>query len=133
MQLAELVAFPVVRQNRQPRHCGTQREILTFVRDARREDRVLQLVVALRELSSYEAPLAGLPQPVQPFVLVSVGPLLFIAQRPELLATEEVRVASHDGRLLRDLLLADSDRPSFLRSLEEIALKVFLELRWTAD
>ena len=46
-----------------------------------------------------------------------------LAQRVELLAREEVGVAAHDLRLLRDLLLAHAHRAPLLRALEQIALE----------
>ena len=61
-----------------------------------------------------EPPLASLAQAVEPLALVTLGRLLRLAQQLELRPREEIRVAGHDRRQLRDLLLADPDGANLL-------------------
>ena len=72
-QLAELFALRVVRQDGELRLRGVQRQLLALERQPRREDRVLELVLARRELRVDDAALAGPAQPIEPLPLVRVG------------------------------------------------------------
>jgi len=133
LELAELVAVTVSGQDGELRSRGAKRQLLAEERHARGQDRVLELVLPLGELGRDEPALAGFAEPVQPFLLVAVGLLLLVAEGTELLPAEEVRVAGDDRRLLRDFLLADADRASFLGTFEQVALKLPLELRGAPD
>jgi len=88
VELAELLALLVRLEDREPRLCRPQRQLLAPVGDPRGEDRVLERVVALRELGEEEPGLAGLAQPVEALALVAVGALLGLAQHVELVAAE---------------------------------------------
>ena len=50
VQLAEHVAIPVARQDSQLRHGRPERQLLALERQTRGQDRILELVVSLREL-----------------------------------------------------------------------------------
>ena len=132
VELAELVALLVVGDHREPRERRAKRQLLALEGQARGEDRVLELVVLLGQLGGDEPALARLAQPVEPLALVSVRAVPPRHGAPELVAAEEVGVASDDRRLLGNLLLADADGPALLRPLVEIALELFLELRRAA-
>src|SRR5205807_1164584 len=99
----------VVVEHRELRLRGPQRHLLVLERDARRKDRVLELVVALGELGRDQPTLTGLAQAVEPFALIDLGALLFVPQRMELIAAEEILVTRDDRGLLRDLLLAHAN------------------------
>ena len=133
VQRAELVALLVIRQDGETRLRGSQRHLLALVGQARGEDGVLELVVLLGQLGGDQPAFAGLPQPVEPLAVVAVGGLLLLTERPELVAAEEVGVAGDDRGLLRHFLLADPDRAALLRTVEQVALKLLLELGWAAD
>ena len=121
IELSELLAVLVLGDDRElePHACG--------------QLGVLELVVALRELGGHEAALTCLAQPVEPFSPLAVAPVLLLAQRLELLATEEVGVARDDRGLLRDLLLPHANGAPFLGALVQVPLELFLELRRAAD
>ena len=89
---------------------------------------VLELVLALGELGRHEASLARLAQPVELLAGIAGRALLGLAQRIELLAAEQIGEAAHDLRLLRRLLLADTNRAPFLGALEQVPLEARLEL-----
>ena len=112
--LTEGISLRVVVDHGQPRLRRAKRDRLAVELEPRGEDRVFQRVVALDELGREEPAFARLPQPVQALARVSVGPLLLVFQRIQLLAAEDVGVARDDRRLLRYLLLADPDGPAFL-------------------
>ncbi|TMK56543.1 MAG: hypothetical protein E6G60_18085 [Actinobacteria bacterium] len=133
VDLAELVPVGVRVEHGELRLRRAERHLLAFERHARREDRVLQLVVALGELGRDEAAFAGLPEPVQPLALLGAGPLLLLAERAELVAAEEIRVARDDRRLLGDLLLAHANGAPLFGALVQVPLDLFLEFRRRAD
>ena len=133
LDLAELVAVGVLRQQRQLRLGRPERILLVLEPHARGKQPVLELVLALRGLRRDQAPLARLAQPVQPLALVAGRGLLVLAQRVELAHGEEIGVAADDRRLLRGLLLADPHGPPLLRALEEVALQAGLEFRSAED
>src|SRR4029453_17814857 len=110
-----------------------ERQPLALEGQARGEDGVLQLVVALGQLCGDETALTRLAQAVQPFALVALGSFLFLAERVELIAAEEVGIPSNDCRLLGDFLFADAHRPPFFGTLVQIALKLLFEFRGAAD
>src|SRR5439155_10813824 len=112
VDLAELVPVDVTIEHGKLRLRGSQRHLLAPELDARSEDRVLELVVALRELGREQSALARLAQPVQPLSLVPVGLLLLGLQRAQLLAAEEIGVARNYRRLLGDLLFAHANGTS---------------------
>ena len=128
VKLAELVAIPIVRQDRQFRDSRPERQLLPFERQARGQDGVLELVVLLRELSGDEPALARLPQAVQPLPLISFGLSFLAPQGAELIAAEQILVAGNDRRLLGDFLFAHANGPAFFGPLEQIPLQLFLEL-----
>ena len=97
--------------------------------ETRGEDRVLELVVLLRQLGGRSARPRRSCAACRATRAGRRRPLLLVPERPELVAAEEVGVPRDDRRLLRDFLLADADGPALLRPLEEIPLKLFLELR----
>src|SRR5919198_6769809 len=68
---AELVAIGVRRKHREPRPGGPQRQLLPAEVDPRRQDRVLERVLALGQLRRDQPALAGLAQTVEPLTLVS--------------------------------------------------------------
>jgi len=80
-----------------------------------------------------EAALAGLAQPVQPLALIAVGALLLVAQRAQLLATEEIRVAGDDRGLLGNLLLPHAHGAALFGTFVQVALKLHLELGGRAN
>jgi hypothetical protein len=129
----QLVPVAVVREHGEPRGGRAQRHLLSLPLHAGREDRVLELVVALGQLGGDDAGLAGLAQPVEPLTVAVVRALLLVAECGELVAREEIGVAGDDRRLLGDLLLADADRPAFLGPLEEVLPELRLELGGAED
>ena len=110
-----------------------KRHLLAAKRDARGEDPVLELVVALDELVRDQAALAGLPQAVEPLALVARRAGLGLAQRVELAPAEEVVVARDDRRLLGGLLLPHPHRARLLGALEHVLAEPVLELDGAAN
>ncbi len=133
LELAQLVAFGVVGEDGQLRLCRPERNLLALERDSRRENRVLELVLALGELLVGDAGLALEAQAEDPLVLVPFCPFLGRAERVELLAVEEIGVARDDLGALGDLLLPDSDGADFLGALEEVLPQALLVLRRGAN
>ena len=133
LEVAELFAVAVLGQDRELRLRGPERHLLALERDSLGENGVLELVLPLGELAVREAGLARLSEPVEALALVAVGLLLGRAQRVELLAGEEIRVAGDDRRLLGDLLLADAHGPNLLRALEDVGAEAVLVLRRAAN
>ena len=133
VELSELVAILVLGDDRELCERRAQRKLLVLELHACGQLRVLELVVALRELGGHEAALTCLAQPVEPLSPLAVAPVLLLAQRLELLATEEVGVARDDRGLLRDLLLPHANGAPFLGALVQVPLELFLELRGAAD
>ncbi len=72
-QLAELVALRILREDGEPRLRRPQRQLLPVERQPRREDRVLELVLARCEVGLDDAGLARPAQAVEALQLVSVG------------------------------------------------------------
>src|SRR5436305_1134897 len=102
--------------------------------EASGEYRCLECVLPLRHLRRDDPGFAGLPQPVQALPLVACGGIfLGRAQRAELLAAEEIAIASNDLGALGDLLLADPDRTPLLGAVIQIAAKLGLVLGRRAD
>src|SRR5207244_11431768 len=66
LQLAELVAVGVVREGREPRLGGPERQLLAAGGEAGRQDRVLERVVPLGELGRAAPRFSGLAAPVVP-------------------------------------------------------------------
>src|SRR5207237_240287 len=97
------------------------------------KDRVLELVVSLRQLRGDEPALTRLAQTVQPLALLALGSLFLLAQRTKLVAAEQVGVAGDDRRLLGDFLLTDADGSPLFRPLVQVPLELFLELRGAAN
>src|SRR5436309_12480770 len=122
LELTKLVTVPVARQNGQLGDRGSERELLTLEGKTRRQDRVLELVVLLRQLRGDQTALTGLPQSIQPLAPISLGLRLLVAEGAQLVAAEEILVARHDRRLLRDLFLADANGAAFFGPLEAIPL-----------
>ena len=133
MDLAELVPIWVGAEDGELRLRRAQRHLLALERDARGEDRILELVVPLGELCSDEPAFARLSQPVQPLALSLVGARLFLLQRAELLAAEEIRVARDDRGLLGHFFLAHANSAPLLGALVQVPLDLLLELRRRAD
>src|ERR671910_1672006 len=130
---AELVAVAVGGQHGEPRLRRPQRQLLSLPVDARRENPVLQLVLARGQLARDDPGLAGLAQPVQQLSLVVVGDLLGLPERVELAGREEVAVALDDRGLLRGLLLAHAHGAALLGALEQVAREALLVLDRRAD
>jgi hypothetical protein len=133
VQISELVPVAVLGQDREPRLSRAERQLLAAEGDAGGEDRVLERVVALRQLGDEQTGLTRLAQPVEPLALVALGLLLGRPQGVELVAAEEVGVAGDDRRLLGDLLLPHAHGPPLLRALEEVALELGLVLGGTSN
>ena len=133
MQLAELVALLVVRENRELGEGRAQRQLLALERHAHGQQCVLELVLTFGELGGDEAALARLAQAVEPFPLLAVGRAFLLPQRTQLVAAEEVRVARDDRGLLGHLFLADADRTPLLGPLVQVALELFFEFGRAAD
>ena len=123
----QLLAIGVARQHRELRLRVAQRHLLALERHALREEAILELVLALRELRRGKPAFAGLAQAIDPLRVVT-GRLLGLAQGLELLAAEEVGVAADDLRLLRHFLLADAHGAPLLRALEQVLLELLLEI-----
>src|SRR5689334_10658167 len=115
----ELLTVGVTRKHGELRLRVSQRHLLALERHARREEAVLQLVLALGELGGGEPALAGLAQPVDPLGAVA-GRRLGVAQGLELLAGEEVGVPPDDLGLLRHFLLPHAHRAPLLGALVEV-------------
>jgi len=96
-------------------------------RDTGGEQHVLERILALRQLAHDDAVLASEAKARHPLTLVALYRLLGDAQRVQLLAREEVRVAGDDRRLLRRLLLPHAYGARLLRALEEIGGEPLLE------
>ena len=133
LEVAQLFAVAVLGQDGQLCLRRPQRHLLAFERDSLGENRVLQLVLALGQLTVGEARLAFLSQAVEPLALVALGLLLVRAKRVELLAAEEVGVARDDLRALGNLLLPDAHGSDFLRALEDVRAEAILVLRRAAN
>ena len=133
LQLAELLAFPVVGEHRELRLRGAERQLLALPRHARAEQRVLERVLSLGELGGDDPGLAGLAQAVEALALVARRARFLLAQRLDLLAGEEVRVARDDRRLLGGLLLPHPHRAALLGALVEVALELGLVLCGGSD
>src|SRR5207248_325231 len=133
LERAQLFALLVVGQDREPRLCRAQRQLLAAIGHPSGEDRVLDRVVPLGELGEEETALAGLAEPVEPLALVALRALLGVAEDVELVAAEEIGVARDERSLLRDLLLADPHSPSLLGPLEEVAPQLRLVLGGAPD
>ena len=132
LQLAQLVALAVGVEHRQPRLRGPERHLLVLPFDARRQDLVLQRVLALGQLGADDAALAGLAQSVEALELVRRGAVsvrcaLGLGQSLELRTREEIAVAGDDRRLLGGLLLPHPDGARLLEALVEEAGKPCLE------
>ena len=113
---------------------ASQRQLLVVELDPGGEDRVLERVLARRQLGGDQAGLAGLAQAIDALALLA-GRLDFLglAQRLELRAGKEVGVAGDDLGALGHLLLADADSAPFLGPLEQIALEARLVIGGTKD
>ena len=133
LEVAELFAVAVLGEHRELRLRRPERHLLALERQSLGENRVLELVLPLGELTVRQARLAFLSQTVEPLVLVTVGLLLCRAERVELLAAEEVRVAGDDLRPLGDFLLPDAHGPNLLRTLEDVGAESVLVLRRAAN
>ncbi len=125
---AETVATAVVRLGREARLGGAERKLVSVPRHPRREQRVLERILALGELARDEALLTLQAQTRDRFPLGSVGGLLRRAQRVELRSGEQIRVARDDRRLLRRVLLPHAHRADLLRALDAVLLEAALEL-----
>ena len=123
LELPQRLAVSVGVQHRQSRLCRAERHLLALEGHTSAEDRVLERVLLLGELSGHETGLARLAQPVQPLALLPRRHLLGLAQRLDLRAREEIPVAADDGGLLRDLFLTDPDGASLLGALEVVLLE----------
>ncbi len=93
-QLSELFALREVGENRELRVRGAQRQLLAVQGEPRLQQRVLEGVLVLGGCGLDEALLAGHAQAVQPLTLVAFGQLLCLAERLELRAGEQIRVAA---------------------------------------
>ena len=123
LELTELFAVDIRVEHRKPRLRRAQRHLLAAKRHACGEDRVFERVLLLNKLGCDDAALARLPQAVEPLALVARSRLLRFEQRLDLRTGEQVAVARHDGGLLGDFLLADSDRATLLGTLEVVLLE----------
>ena len=74
LEIAQLFAVAVLGQHRQLRLRRPQRHLLALERDSLGENRVLELVLALGQLTVREARLAFLSQAVEPLALVTARP-----------------------------------------------------------
>ena len=89
-QLPELFALRVVGEDRELRLGRAQRKFVAGVRQPCREERVLELVLAFRELGVDDAGLARPPQPVEALAVVCIlGAGLGRTEHLELLFGEE--------------------------------------------
>jgi hypothetical protein len=98
--LSQRVTPVVVGLGREPRLCGAKGQLAVVPGDARREKRVLELVLPLGELARDEPLLALEPEARDRLPGAALGRLLRLAQRVELRPREEVRVARDDRGLL---------------------------------
>ena len=133
VHFAELLAVAVRRQDGEPGLCRPERDLFALERDALGEDRVLECVLALRELLVGNPGLALLAQAIETLGLVAVGLLLGRAERIELLAAEEVGVRGDDRGPLGDLLLAHAHGADLFGTLEEVGAEPLLVLRGAAN
>jgi hypothetical protein len=127
---AELVAIGVAGEDGEPRLRRSQRQLLAAPIDARRQDPVLELVLARGQLPGDQPGLARLAQAIQELALLGLGACLGVAQHVELRRREEVAVALDDRGLLGGLLLPHPNRAALLGALEQVAREALLVLRW---
>ena len=133
VHFAELLAVAVRRQDGEPGLCRPERDLFALERDPLGEDRVLECVLALRELLVGDPGLALLAQAIETLGLVALGLLLGRAERIELLAAEEVGVRGDDRGPLGDLLLAHAHGADLFGTLEEVGAEPLLVLRRAAN
>ena len=124
---AERVAAAVVGLDREAGLGRAERQLLPVPRHPRPEQRVLELVLPLRELARDDALLTGQAEPGDRLTVVAGRVRLCLLQRLQLLPGEEIRVARDDRRLLRRLLLPHADRPRLLRPVLEEGVEPLLE------
>ena len=133
VDVAELLSVAVGRQDREPGLCRPERDLFALERDPLGEDRVLECVLALRELLVGNPGLALLAQAIETLRLVALGLLFGRAERIELLSAEEVGVRRDDRGSLGDFLLADAHGADLFGTLEEVGAEPFLVLRRAAN
>ena len=119
--------FLVARQHRKLCLGCPQRQLLTLELDPGGQDRVLERVFALCQLGRDQAGLAGLAQSVETLAFLARSRLgLGIAQRGQLVAREQLRIARDDLGALGDFLFANAHRAAFLGALGQEALQARL-------